>query len=660
MGQSDVTVIPVRLVFRNGPPANEETEVGKNGLRIFFMACPVCRSQAAIQNGFCPSCHSFAGSKATARLSGERDLWVLGLIVVALLLSAGYLLLHKKKPAQVSANLSRVRRPPMELPVEHGGIANHIEMRANGTLYFVPMGRQAISVQSLADYYRQKFNIQINILAPVPLSRSSCVPERRQCIAEEMLLDVQRHYPKVAADPDSVMIMLTDEDVFPRAYGWEFTYSLHIGNRLGMVSTRRMDPAFWGDPPDEKRTLASTRQMLTKYIALLYFHVPISYDPSSVMYQPLTPDGGADDLYESDIHSEQSANGFRGSGWPCISFQYSYETGKLRAEPGLSDCRNQDEPSSTHEENFQVQLGRGNFLDRTFDLELNSTPAIKVHRAYTSDFLKPLEFGFGTSHNYDSYLNSDGVSKLTYIDVIREDGNRFRLRRVSPGLGFSPSAVYRNEDNLDEVYGATMTWETTHFKLQYRDGTWSTYLACGDYQCFWTGYQDAKGSTLRFERNKQLVLQSLTASDEQRVDFELDDHGRAVQLTASNGKKVMYEYNSDGCLERVTRTDGQVTLYGYDARHRMTSVAVARNPRETPQMLVTNEYDSSGRLIRHTVTGVGIYQIEYLSVTGSITNELRITDPEGLVWNIVFTDDGYTARTLPVRYPAATLARQMP
>ena len=621
------------------------------------MACPNCSSEAPIQYGFCPSCHAFVGSEVTVQPSNERHFWVFGLMAVAVILCGAFLFFHNKRVG-VSANVSSRRRAPIDRPVEHGGIASPQDLHASGRLYFVPMGRQAISVQSLTDYYRQKFRIQITILPPVPLNRSACVPERKQCIAEEMLLNMQRHYPKVSADPDSVMIMLTDEDVFPRAYGWDFTYSLHTGSRLGMVSTRRMDPTFWGDPPDEEKRLASTKQMLTKYIAMMYFHVPISYDPSSIMYQPLTPNGGADDLYESDIHSEQSANGFRGSGWPCISFQYSYQSGKLKGQPGLSDCRDQDEPSSTDEEMFQVQLGRGNFLDRAFDVELQSTPAIKVHRAYSSDFLKPLAFGLGTSHNYDSYLNSDGPGKLTYIDVVREDANRFRLRRISPGVGFSSSAIYQDLDDLGEEYGARMTWESTHFKLQYRDGAWSTYLACGDYKCFWIGYQDAKGNTLKFERNKLLVLQSLTASDNQRVDFQLDDHGRAVQLTTSNGKKVTYEYNSDGCLERVTRADGKTTLYGYDSGHHMTSVAVARKPSETPQTLLRNEYDSSGRLVRHTVTGVGMYRIEYLSMTDSISNELRITDPEGVVWNIVFTDEGYTAHTLPVRFPAIALAHK--
>jgi len=50
--------------------------------------------------------------------------------------------------------------------------------------------------------------------------------------------------------------------------------------------------------------------MLTKYVAFMYFRVPYSHDPTSIMHQPLTPNGGPDDLYESDLHSEESANGF--------------------------------------------------------------------------------------------------------------------------------------------------------------------------------------------------------------------------------------------------------------------------------------------------------------------------------------------------------------
>jgi len=144
-----------------------------------------------------------------------------------------------------------------------------------------------------------------------------------------MMISMKRAHPKIARDPDSVMIALTDEDIFS-ALSWfgPLTYSFHAGYLSGIVSTRRMDPAFWGDAPDDAVRLANTKQMLTKYVAFMYFRVPYSHDPTSIMHQPLTPNGGPDDLYESDLHSEESANGFWGEEQPCLYFTYSYATGK--------------------------------------------------------------------------------------------------------------------------------------------------------------------------------------------------------------------------------------------------------------------------------------------------------------------------------------------
>ena len=157
-------------------------------------------------------------------------------------------------------------------------------------------------MRSLAEYYANKFGIQVYILPEVKLAPAACVPERNQCIAEEVIGAMTNAYSDIARNPESVMIALTDEDIFPKDLGWKFTYSLH-SDRIGVVSTRRMDPEFWGDRPNNALMLASTKQMLTKYIALEYFHLSESFDPTSVLFSPLTPNGGPDNIYESDLHS---------------------------------------------------------------------------------------------------------------------------------------------------------------------------------------------------------------------------------------------------------------------------------------------------------------------------------------------------------------------
>lgn len=546
----------------------------------------------------------------------------------------------------------RASNTHVEYAVRHGRIANATDLRGHGKLYFLPVGRHSIPVRELADYYRKKFNIEITLLAEAPLRSTTCIPQRKQCDAEEMIQDMRRAYPQIADDPESVMIALTDEDLFAHSFP-KFTYSYRDSYRFGVVSTVRMNPAFWGEPANESIRLARTRQMLTKYVALLYFRLPTSYDPTSVLYQPLDPDGGPDDLYESDLHSEESANGLRGRGWPCLAVQYSYTTGKLKvADPGGFDCAELEDTSPQNDEIFEVMFGLGRFSDKSLDLRVDASPSIELRRAYLSDYLRPQGFGLGASHNYNTHLISDGPNKLTYIEVVREDASRLHLDRVTPGIGFSHSAEYVDSVDASDVYGAKIVWDTDHFKLQYPDGSWSTYLPCDDQTCYWIGYQDAKGRLLRFDRDNSRTLHSLTSGDNQKVEFELDTQGRVIALHASDGRKVSYAYDDAGRLMQVTRPDGWITIYKYDSQHHMTQVIIAGKAGVRPRTLITNEYDSAGRISKLILPGIGVYKIDYVSRAGNHLGEFRMTDPAGKLWDFSLTDEDYTVRIFPVRFPA--------
>ncbi|HWX53840.1 MAG TPA: zinc ribbon domain-containing protein [Verrucomicrobiae bacterium] len=624
------------------------------------MKCPNCHSDIPAQPGQCPHCGVvIIMAPSRTSFATKNVAWVIPVVIVvcaAVLVAAGfgaYRFLHKKGFAE--ARRQRPATPvlrPSRVPVEHGSVVRSEELVAHGKLYFVPVGRQAIPVQSLADYYREKFKIDITVLTQVRIHPSDCVRARKQCVAEELIADMTDRYPKIAWKRDSVMIALTDEDIFPRRLGWEFTYSLHSA-RFAIVSTRRMDPAFWGDRHSDAERRAATRQMLTKYVAMTYFHLPESFDPTSIMYSPLTPNGGPDDLYESDLHPEQSVNGYRGTPYPCLFFRYSYKTHKIKPDrPVLSDCKYDNPANSTDDETFMTNLGWGLLVQRSMDLELSSTPVIEFRRGYKSDYLKPFALGLGTNHTFDTYLSSDGLSAQTMTRVNREDGVAYFMGRTDQGRGFDPSAVYLSEE--DPMYGARETWVTDHYKIQYRDGSWSTYLACAAPmpRCVWTDFHDAKGNQLRFERGTAWELRQLTASDHQGLSLQSDDKHRTTLVKGTNGKQVSYEYEPGGCLARVHRADGQTTFYTYDPEHHMTSVSVARRPGAAPEKVLTNEYDAQGRVVKHTLAGIGVYQIQYLRTTGGEASEWKLTDPAGQTWRISMGQDFYIARTTPVRFPS--------
>lgn len=618
------------------------------------MRCPRCTVEVIVQQGQCPNCGWIIIVPGERQSFGKKHPALLisvtlaaFLVVVGTLTFAVYRVLKTSSVA-----IHRLRKS--EYPVAHGAVVRPEELHGHGKLYFVPVGSQAIPVQSLADYYLEKFGTQITVLPQVDIQPADCIPARRQCVAEELEAEMTTAYPDIARDPDSVMIALTDEDIFPRDLGWRFTYSLHSA-RFGIVSTRRMDPAFWGDKPDDAIRLASTKQMLTKYVAMMYYRVPDSFDPTSVMHTPLTPDGRGDDLYESDLHPDATVNGQRGTPFPCLFFTYSYLTHELNLlEPALTDCRNSNVAHSD-EETFELNLGWGRVTQRSMDLQLDSNPAIAFRRGYISDFLPPMAMGLGSNHTYNTYLSSDGPAALTYISIVHEDGLQDYLNRVSPGRGFNPGVAFQSRE--DGIRGARLTWDSDHFKMQYRDGAWSTFLDCNDARCYWSGYQDAKGNSLRFERGPHLELLQITASDQQGISFRSDDKQRIIEAVATNGKTVSYEYDGDGCLARVRRSDGQVTLYTYDPSHRMTSVSVIPQPGAPPQQILSNQYDARGRVVKQTLAGVGAYEIEYLATRGNYASELRVTDPAGQVLRVSIDADDYVVRAPSIRFPAVVAHR---
>ena len=628
------------------------------------MYCSHCTLELPLQSGQCPYC-GFGKTEEPRPSLGRRNpvrvilLCFLCLAMIALIVARVGIPLYRQANA---AGASQVKDKPVPMPevrtsrfaVEHGPVANPEELHGHGKLYFVPVGRQAIFVRSLAEYYANKFGIQVYLLPEVKLAPSACVPERNQCIAEEVMAAMETAYPEIARNPESVMIALTDEDIFSLELGWEFTYSFHSA-RISVVSTRRMDPAFWGDPQNPALRLANTRQMLTKYVAMQYFHLPESFDPTSVMFSPLTPNGGSDNIYESDLHSEASANGLRGTPFPCLFFSYSYKTHEVNADESvLSNCRYENFVVTPDEESFNTDLGWGTLIERAMDLRLNSAPAIEFKRGYISTYNPPTAFalGWGTNHSYNSWLSSDGLAALTYIHINHEDGATDYLDRVTPGRGFDASAIY--ESKRDPTYGSRLTWQGDHYKLQYRDGAWSTFLPCdgGTTQCYWTGYQDAKGDSLSSKRGPHQELLQLTASDNQGVSFQSDDHRRIIEAKATDGTGVSYTYDAAGSLAQVHRVDGQVTLYEYDPAHHMTSMSVIRNPGAAPETILTNEYDSRGRVITQTLKGIGSYHIEYVATAGRYSSQVKVTTPAGEVLHISIGQDIYVAHSEHVQFPA--------
>jgi predicted Zn-dependent protease len=161
-------------------------------------------------------------------------------------------------------------------------------------VYFVPLGDiPSLSLQRLVTSYNQKFGLAIKTLPGLPLERSSVDRQRRQLIAEELIEFMKRGYPRLANDPRAILIGITEFDMYIRRYNWQFSFSYRAQNRFAVVSSARLDPVIFGQPADQSLLQTRLRKVITKNIGILYFHLPQSNNPRSVLYRSIL---GIDDL----------------------------------------------------------------------------------------------------------------------------------------------------------------------------------------------------------------------------------------------------------------------------------------------------------------------------------------------------------------------------
>jgi YD repeat-containing protein len=171
--------------------------------------------------------------------------------------------------------------------------------------------------------------------------------------------------------------------------------------------------------------------------------------------------------------------------------------------------------------------------------------------------------------------------------------------------------------------------------------------------CFWLGYQDWQGHTLTFDRDGAGDLHRLTASDNQGIEFKNGSSHRLAEGKDSSGNLVSWAHDFPGRLVRVTHADGQVTLYSYDLEHHMTKLAVIRRPGDSPVTILSNEYDSAGRVVRQTLADVGVYRMEYTMGSNKEATYVKLTEPSGRIVEITHPSrSAYVVRTTPVRFAA--------
>ena len=175
---------------------------------------------------------------------------------------------------------SWVGRSPM--PVPDPPVARNV--------YFAPIGDFPLEkVEALVAHYQAKYDLTIEIGAPIAVP-SGALDTQRDQLGADRLLDAIWASDTAVADPEAVIIGLTDQDMYIEDLDWRYAYAFRSNNGLhAVISTAR----FNAYRADEARQMQRLRKMITKNLGFLYYGLGSSQDPGSVMYGQIM---GPDDL----------------------------------------------------------------------------------------------------------------------------------------------------------------------------------------------------------------------------------------------------------------------------------------------------------------------------------------------------------------------------
>jgi predicted Zn-dependent protease len=156
-------------------------------------------------------------------------------------------------------------------------------------IYFVPIGDfPTEQLEPLVRYYREKYNLEITVVSSIPVDPFTRDELRKQLMAEKLVASVRDDVLEHAHDPNAILIGFTSEDIYPTSQNWQFAFGWRIANtRTAVVSTARLSLHYFGQPLRFNLPDTRLRKVVTKDIGILYYGLPPSHNPESVLYDQI-------------------------------------------------------------------------------------------------------------------------------------------------------------------------------------------------------------------------------------------------------------------------------------------------------------------------------------------------------------------------------------
>ncbi len=524
------------------------------------------------------------------------------------------------------------------------------QLHGNGRIYLVQLGPNHghYSLEDLAAWLHTKYNLDVQLLPDMALDPSTWNPVRHQYVAELLYDRMKSEHPQLADDPNAYLIGFTDASMFSVYHDWSSSFTQRDMQRSAVVSSSGMEDRWWermgvSARTSDRRLQQRLRRILLKDVAMLYWHLPVNNDPTSLLHQTMDPDLPANDIYASDLEPQKTIWGeFQGE--PCIFLRYSPKQG-IRPEPGelIHECTEVQKllPKPTTDELFELDLRLGLLIDRHTDFHLPDSIPIDFERVTRDGWTGPMAFGLSGTHNYDRFL---GSNDMVTIDVIQNDGGRYHLGRLPRWLPVLALNRYVDEGysgNLLELRWAATPFE--HFDLKRFNGETETYLPCGSSDlCYQVGFRDSSGKVLEFQRDTDRRLTRLASPGGKWIALRYGTAGHIREIEDSTGRIVSYTYDDKNRLTGVTYPSGEIYSYTYDDNQHLLTFSVAPDAQTAPTVMLRNSYDHN-RVASQTLADGTVFRYSYRLRGKDTIQVATIGTPEGKTLDVFMIGDRQSA-----------------
>ena len=522
---------------------------------------------------------------------------------------------------------------------------NPAELQAGGRVYLVSFGPLArVSLQNLADHFTEQYKIPVTVLPALTADESVIDVHRDQAVSEEMLSVMKQKIPQLASDPNSFAIAVTDHDMYARDWSYAFNY---YRNRTAVISTARLDRHMNGWPGMTNVIELRVRKLIARDLGLLYYKLPYSNDPTSLLYRDLSYVTSVDTMQESylgagsagvvteypvtnpapplplTIRKQVAQTTPESSDYPCLVLEPA-SPGSTQLRASQTSCRETLTDSSPIER-YEVALASGRFVLRQTDLFLPDSMPLALTRTYSSWDTRSNSFGIGGNDAYD-IAPFGRRNPYSYMSLALADGSTVEYPRISEGTGYR-DALYEHTSTNGLFYGSKIRWNGNGWDLKFRDGSLDrfpeSYWSINQQQDALVGMRSPSGEEIKFERDASRRLMRLTSPHERQIKFSYDGFDRIVQISDGAGHDVDYVYDQGGRLVRVLRSGTVERKYSYEYNY------IIKVEDGSGHQLLLNQYDDSGRIQKQTLADGSTWQFHYtLDKENNVTAALLI-DPAG-------------------------------